>query len=85
MINSVVSRVVGVRSFTADMIASAAGCFLFMPGFRILTTRNDGSDTLSSLRNAASSPEPLTGAYAAFFLMSFIASEALATIRALGH
>ena len=85
MINSLVSRVVRVRSFTVNVIVSAAGCFVFMPGFRILTTGNDGSDTLSSLRNAASSQGPLTGVYAAFFLVSFIASEALATIRALGH
>jgi hypothetical protein len=85
MINSFVSRRVRARSFAGDLIVSAAGCFLFMPAFRTLTAGSDRSDLRLSAWNTAASPRPLAGVYAAFFLLSFIASEALATIRALGH
>jgi len=71
--------------FTKDLIVSASGCFLFTPGFRLVTTGDNGAGTLLSVHNADTSAKPLAGAGAAFFLLSFIASEALATIRALGH
>jgi hypothetical protein len=71
--------------FTRDLIASAAGCFLFLPGFRLVTAGKNGSRTASSVHRADRSQERLAGVGAAFFLLSFIASEALATIRALGH
>jgi hypothetical protein len=71
--------------FTRDLVVSAAGSFLFMPGFRLVTAGNDGAGTLLSVHKAHASTKPLKGAGAAFFLMSFMASEALATMRAFSH
>jgi hypothetical protein len=85
MMNSFVQSISRLGLFTRDLIVSAAGCFFFMPGFRQVTTRNDEADTPLSVHDADRSSKPLEGAGAAFFLLSFIASEALATIRALGH
>ena len=85
MINSLIHGIFRLGMFTRDLVVSAAGCFLFMPAFRLVTAGRDGSGTLSSPRAADASPEPLAGVGAAFFLLSFIASETLATIRALGH
>ena len=85
MMNSFVQSVSRLGLFTKDMVASAAGCFLFMPGFRQVTTGNDEAETPLSVHGADRSSKPLEGAGVALFLLSFIASEALATIRALGH
>ena len=85
MMNSFVQSVSRLGLFTKDLVASAAGCFLFTPGFRLVTTGNDGAGTPLPVHHADASPKPLSGSSAAFFLLSFIASEALATIRALGH
>jgi hypothetical protein len=85
MISSFTHRILGLGLFTRDLLVSAAECFLFMPGFRLVTAGNDRAGTPSSLHQAETSPRPLAGVAAAFFLLSFMASEALATIRALGH
>jgi hypothetical protein len=85
MTNSIAQSISRLGLFTKDLVASAAGCFFFMPGFRQVTTGNDEADTPLSVDDPDASPKPLAGVGAAFFLLSFIASEALATIRALGH
>jgi hypothetical protein len=68
-----------------DLVASAAGCFAFMRGSRLIATGDEESDTGPSMRAGSSSPKPLAGIGAAIFLLAFIASEALATIGALRH
>jgi hypothetical protein len=73
-------RVSEPGSFMGDLVLSAAGCFVFMRGFRLVAMRNEGSDTGSSMRAAGRSTKPLAGIGAALFLLAFVASEALATI-----
>jgi hypothetical protein len=85
MMDSLTHGILRLGSFTRDLVVSAAGCFQFMPGFRMVTTGSDGVGAPLSVHNAGNSSKPLAGVGAAFFLLSFIASEALATIRALGH
>jgi hypothetical protein len=85
MMNSSAQSIFKLGLFTRDLILSAAGCFLFLPGYRTVTAGGDGARPPLSGCNADASLNPLAGAGAAFFLLSFIASEAFATIRALGH
>jgi hypothetical protein len=85
MMNSFAQSISRLGSFTKDLVASAAGCFLFMPGFRLVTAEDRRAETPSTEQNADKSQERLAGAVVAFFLLSFIASEAVAMIRALGH
>ncbi len=85
MISTFTRRVSNLGSFTKDLVMAAAGCFLFMPAFCMVTADSDGSASLSSGRSAHAFAEPATEVGAALFLLSFIASEAIATIRVLGH
>lgn len=68
-----------------DLIASAAGCFVFMRAFRLVATGKEGSDTGSSMPADRRSLKLLAGIGAALFLLVFVASEALAAIGALRH
>ena len=85
MMNRFVQSISRLGLFTKDLVVSAAGCFLFLPGFRLVTAGNRRTGNTLSEQNAEMSPERLAGAGAAFFLLSFIVSEAVAMIRALGH
>jgi hypothetical protein len=68
-----------------NLAASAIGCFIFTPGFRLVAMDEKGSDADSSKRADGRSPSLSMGIGAAIFLMVFITSEALATIAALRH
>jgi len=66
-----------------DLCASVAGCFVFMPGFRLVAKGKDGADTPGFTRVAGPNHSPLAGIGAAVFLLVFIASEAFAMISTL--
>ena len=66
-----------------DLCVSVSGCFMWMRGFRLITLGNEGSATVASVRGGGKSSRPLAGIGAALFLLAFIASEAVLTIRAL--
>jgi hypothetical protein len=83
--NSFVRNIFGPESFTRNLVVSASGCFRFMPGFRLVTTGNGAAHIPLSVHNADTSPKPLADVGAAFYLLSLIASEKLATTRARGH
>jgi hypothetical protein len=68
-----------------DLFVSATGCFVMMRGFRMVATEKEGSETGSPLRVDGRSRKPLAGIDAALFLLVFVASEALLTIRAFGR
>jgi hypothetical protein len=85
MINSYVRNITKLGLVTRDLIASAAGCFLFLPGYRAVARGTYGASAPFSAQNSDASAETLKRAGAAFFLLSFFVSEALTTIRALGH
>ena len=66
-----------------DLVASAAGCFVFTRGFRLIAIDEVGSNTESALRTVGKSRKSLAGIGAALFLLAFVTSEALATVVAL--
>ena len=68
-----------------QLAASAAGCFVFNRGFQMIAKDGEESEMRSSLRVVEKSPRLWAGTDAAFFLVAFIASEALMTIMALRH
>jgi hypothetical protein len=68
-----------------DLIVSAAGGFVLMRGFSLVTTRRTGSNTAGSMRAAGKSRKPLVAVGAALFLLAFVASEALAMFGAFRH
>ena len=66
-----------------DLCASAVGCFVFTPGFLLVTKGEDGADAPGSTRIAIPNQSPLPGIGAALFLLAFIASEAFAMVSTL--
>jgi hypothetical protein len=83
MMSSHISRILKLGLLMGDMVVSAAGCFVFMRGFRVVTGGQEGTDARSSMR--AHDAKPLAGIGAALFLLAFVASEAAATVVALHH
>jgi hypothetical protein len=68
-----------------DLCVSSVGCFVFTSGFRSFAMGKEGSETGASIRAVGPVHKPLAGIGAALFLLGFITTEALATIRAFGH
>ena len=85
MMSSFMRRILKLGLLMGDMAVSAAGCFVFMRGFRVVAMGQEGPDTRSSMRADGRSTKPLAGIGAALFLLAFVASEAAATIVALRH
>ena len=85
MMNSFVRRILKFSPLLRDLVVSAAGCFAFMRGFRLVAMGKEESDAGASLRADGRSPKSLAGIGAALFLLAFVASEALATIGAFRH
>ena len=83
--SSLVRRVSKLGPLMEDLVLSAAGCFAFMRGFRLVAMGKEESDAGASLRADGRSPKSLAGIGAALFLLAFVASEALATIGAFRH
>jgi hypothetical protein len=85
MMNSFAGRFLKLGPLARDLFVSAAGSFAFTRCFRLIAIGREESDTGSSIRVAGPSRKPLAGIGAALFLLAFITSEALATIRAFGR
>jgi hypothetical protein len=85
MMNSYFGRILKLGPLSRDLFVSAAGGFAFTRCFRLIALGREGSGTGSSICVASPSRKPLAGIGAALFLLAFVTSEALATIRALGR
>jgi hypothetical protein len=85
MMNSSMRRIFDLGRTLGILMASAAGCFAFMPGFRLLSIGEQVSSTKSSICVQDMSLRPLAGISGALFLLAFVASEALATLAAFRH
>jgi hypothetical protein len=86
MMNSFPGRILKLGPLSRDLFVSAAGSFAFTRCFRLdRKIGREGSDTGSSNCFAGRFRKPLAGIGAALFLLAFVTSEALATIRALGR
>ena len=83
MTSSHVRRILKLGLLVEDMVVSAAGCFVFMPGFRVVAGGQERPDGKSSMR--AHDTKPLAGIGAALFLLAFVVSEAAATVVSLRH
>lgn len=68
-----------------DLAVSAAGCFVFTRGFRLVAMDKEGPDAETSVSPADTPHKSLAGIGAGLFLLAFVASEALAAIGALRH
>jgi len=85
MMSDLVHRTLKMGLIIGYLIASAAGCFLFTRGFRLIAMDDAGSSTASPSRVIDGSPKLWAGMDAALFLLAFVTSEALITIMALRH
>lgn len=81
--NHILRRIATLGPVMGDLVASAAGCFVFSRGFRLVAMDEEDSDTESSVHGEGRSPRLLAGIGAAIFLLVFIAGEALAAVVAL--
>jgi hypothetical protein len=68
-----------------NICAFSVGYFVFTTAFRSFATEQEGSETGSPIRAVGPPRETLAGIGAALFLLSFVTTEALATVRALVH
>lgn len=92
MTNSILRRILGLGPLVCDLGLSAAGCFVFMRGFRLVAIEEPGSDTGQSRydagydagRDAGSPLKQFAGFDAVLLLLVLVTSEALAMIRASG-
>ena len=82
MITHILGRISKLGPIMANLVASAIGCFVFRPGFRLFAMDGEGSDRELPMQTADRSRGLSIGIGAAIFLMIFIASEALATVAA---
>ena len=85
MMSDLVHRTLKIGLIIGYLIASAAGCFLFTRGFRLIAMDDEGSSTASPSRAIDGSPKLRAGMDAALFLLAFVTSEALITLMALRH
>ena len=85
MMNSFPGCILKLRPLSRDLFVSAAGSFAFTRCLRPIAIGKEGSETGSSICVAGRSRKPLAGIGAALFLLAFVTSEALATMRALSR
>ena len=83
MMSSHIRRILKLGLLMGDMVVSAAGCFVFMRGFRVVAMGQERPDARSSMRADGRSTKPLAGIGAALFLLAFVASEAAAAVVSL--
>jgi hypothetical protein len=81
--SSLIRRILKLGPYMGDLAASATGCFVLTPGFRLLAIEEKGSGTAGSVPVTGTPRRQLAGIGAALFLLAFVASEAAATIVAL--
>ena len=85
MMSSYIRRIRKLGPLMGDMAVSAAGCFVFIRGFRVAAMGQERPDARSSMRADGKATKPLAGMGAALFLLAFVASEAAAAVVALRH
>ena len=85
MMSNHLRRILKLGSLMGDMVVSAAGCFVFLRGFRVVATGEERPDARSSMRVDGRSTKSLAGIGAALFLLAFVASEAAATVVSFRH
>jgi hypothetical protein len=78
-------RILNLGSLIWDFCVSSVGCFVFTSGFRSLSMEKEGSETGARIRAVSLPRRTLAGIGAALFLLAFVTTEAVATIRALAH
>lgn len=83
--SSFVRRIFKFGPLLWNLAVSAAGGFVFMRGFHRVTLGKEGLDSRASIRTIGMFRRPMAGIVAALFLLVFVSSEALATIRVLLH
>jgi hypothetical protein len=83
MMNRFVRRVLELGSQMSRLLASAAGCFVFARGFRLVAMGEERSVPVTSNSVDGAPLRPLAGIDAALFLLAFVTSEALLMIRVL--
>ena len=66
-----------------NLVASATGCFVFTRGFRLVARNEEESHSALPVHDNDGPSKPLAGIGAAFLLLTFISSEAVATVLAL--
>jgi hypothetical protein len=67
----------------SHLIASATGCLVFIRGFRLVAMNKEESHSALPMRNADGPPKSSAGIGAALLLLTFISSEAVATVLSL--
>ena len=86
MMNRILRRILELGPLLCDLGLSAAGCFVFMRGFRLVAIDEPGSDKGLSRYDAgydAASPlKQFAGFDAVLLLLVLVTSEAPAMIRA---
>ena len=80
-----VRRILKLGTLILDLVVSAAGCFVLISGFSLVTRRRTVSNKAESFRAADRSRKPLVAVGAALFLLAFVTSEALAMLGAFRH
>ena len=85
MVNRSVRRILNLGSLLWDLCVSSVGCFVFTSGFRSFAMEKEGSVTGASICAVGPARKTLAGIGAALLLLAFVMTEALATVRALGH
>lgn len=85
MMSSFVHNVSKLGPLMGDLVVSAAGCFVFTRGFRLVATQEDGSGKGAPMRASDPPYKPFAGIGAALFLLVFVVSEALVMLGAIRH
>ena len=67
----------------SHLIASATGCLVFTPGFRLAAMSKKESHSSFRGRRNNQAPASFAGVSAAILLATFVSSDALATVLAL--
>ena len=83
MMSSILRPISRFGLFLSNLIASATGCFLFTPGFRMVAMNGEESRSALPMRDKDGHPKSMAGIGAALLLVAFISSEAVATVLAL--
>lgn len=83
MMNRFVRRALKLGSQISRLLASAAGCFVFARGFRLVAMGEKGGDSMVSIRVDGAPHKRLAGIDAVPILLAFATCGALVKIQAL--
>lgn len=85
MMNRLFRSISRLGPVMGDIVVSAAGCFVFTRGFRLVALSEEEPDRESPVHGTVRSPRLFAGIGAAILVLVFISSEALVTVVALRH